>query len=42
LVGKQRNILKKRKAPLSIQEVYKGNQTRSSDNCLVKLTHMHK
>jgi hypothetical protein len=30
LIGKQRNILKKRKAPLSIHEVYKGNQTRAS------------
>lgn len=26
-LAKQRNILKKRKAPLSIKEVYKGNQT---------------
>jgi hypothetical protein len=30
LIGKQRIILKKRKVPLRIQEVYKGNQTRAN------------
>jgi hypothetical protein len=29
-IGNQTNILKKRKGPLSIQEVYKENQTRAS------------